>query len=190
MSLKNKFREKYQNFRRLLYSVKRSFGLHRRDEKICKTLIDLHKSAGYHFGVFENERYIETIFTNDNNESIKFHFRIEADNLVYSALILPEFDVDRTNDILVLSAHFNSLLTFGMVRVDLKNNYVELVHKESLVSYHFFSGEIMNDLRRHYNVANDCLWAYNEMITSGEDPVFIMSELLRRIEKENDTTNA
>lgn len=39
----------------------------------------------------------------------------------------------------------------------------------------------------HYGLTKDCYWAFSSMIATGDDPVFVFSELMRC--KENNTTN-
>jgi hypothetical protein len=58
---------------------------------------------------------------------------------------------ERTNDILVLASHFNGLLNFGLVKVNIKYNYVAFVYAGDLItcicSIH---GE--NDCYDHYDL--------------------------------------
>jgi hypothetical protein len=39
----------------------------------------------------------------------------------------------------------------------------------------------------HYGLSKDCYWAFASMFATGDDPVFVFSELMRS--KENNTTN-
>jgi hypothetical protein len=36
----------------------------------------------------------------------------------------------------------------------------------------------------HFNQTKNIYWAFNELLSSGEDPVFIFSEFLRRMKYE------
>ena len=111
------------------------------------------------------------------------------DKLEFQSLILNSFDEDRTTDILVLASHFNGLLNFGKVSVSTKYNCVELIHSGDLVTYMLFPGEIHSDLRVHYDITLDCFWAFSNLIETDDDPVFVISELLRRKDNDNQANN-
>jgi hypothetical protein len=42
------------------------------------------------------------------------------------------------------------------------------------------STEIENDCYDHYDLTKDCVWSFNRLMGTGEDPVFVFSELLQR----------
>jgi hypothetical protein len=49
-----------------------------------------------------------------------------------------------------------------------------------------YSGEINSDTDTHFELTKDVFWAFNNMIVTGDDPVFVFSELMRN--KENNNT--
>ena len=98
---------------------------------------------------------------------------------------MSEFDEDKSNDLLLLAAHFNSLLNFGVVIVSTKYNYVGFTHTGDLITYMLFDGEIDVDFLRHFNITKDVFWSFKTLLETGDDPVFIFSELLRRNEEKN-----
>ena len=40
----------------------------------------------------------------------------------------------------------------------------------------------------HFNYTKDCFWSFTNLIETGDDPVFLFSELMRRNNKEDDTS--
>ncbi|MBC7643041.1 MAG: hypothetical protein H7174_12015, partial [Flavobacterium sp.] len=62
-------------------------------------------------------------------------------------------------------------------------------HSGDLVTYMLFPGEIHSDLRVHYDITLECFWAFSNLIETGDDPVFIISELLKRKDEEEGKTN-
>jgi hypothetical protein len=68
--------------------------------------------------------------------------------------------------------------------VNLKHHYVEFNYTRDLLVYSLYPGTIGNDTLRHFNLTKNIFWAFNELLTSGEDPVFIFSEFLRRMKYE------
>lgn len=153
-----------------------------RSEFVWNDLLKHHKEAELNFGQFDNDRHTEISFPIENGIVVKFNYSVTNDELQFSSIVLPSFDEEKTNDILVLASHFNGLLNFGVVKVSLKYNYVEFTYSGGLVTYMLYSGEIDSDLRTHYDLTKDCVWAFLNLLETGDDPVFVFSELLQRRE--------
>jgi hypothetical protein len=156
------------------------FKVKRRSNIVWKELIKLHKNENWKFGLYENERYLLTTFSTDEDVALQFMYEITDDSLVFRARVLFEFDEELTNDVMVLSSHFNSLLNNGSVRVDIKNNRVDFVNQGDLLTYMLYPTKIHHDLDRHFRITSDCFWAFRHMVSSGEEPVFVIAELIRR----------
>jgi hypothetical protein len=154
-------------------------------EIVWNELIKLHRKENWNFGLYENERYIRTTFK-DNNNDLDFNYQVTDEKLVFRAIIAVDFREENINDIMILSSHLNNLLAFGMVRVDIKNNYVEYVYSSDLLIYMLYPSEIDNDLDRHYQITKDCYWAFSHLFSSGDEPVFVIAELLKRTQKVNE----
>jgi hypothetical protein len=163
--------------------IYRILNINKSADFVWKELIQHHKNAGRNFGQFEKEKLIKMSFEVYETNCIDFNYCVNSGNLIYNATILDSFDEEITNDILVLASHFNGLLNFGIVKVSVKYNYVELVYSRDVLTYSLFPGEIDSDTDTHYNLAKDCFWSFTNLIETGDDPVFIFSELLRRKEK-------
>jgi hypothetical protein len=146
-------------------------------------LIKYHKSSGWNFGQFYNEKYIECGFKVDDINFVEFNYSVTPEKLTFRATILQGFDEEITNDILVLASHFNGLLPFGVVKVSIKYNYVEFVYSRDLLIYSLFPGEIGTDTENHFKFTKDCFWSFRSLIETGDDPVFVFSEFLRRNEE-------
>jgi hypothetical protein len=153
---------------------------------VWKELIKFHKRAGWNFGQFDNDRHVECGFKVDDTNYVTFNYAVSSDNLTFRSTILPSFNEEITNDILVLASHFNGLLNFGIVKVSVKYNYVEFVYSRDLLTYSLFSGEIDSDTDTHFKLTKDCFWSFNNLIETGDDPVFVFSELLKRKEEEGE----
>jgi len=154
---------------------------------VWKELISYHKKAGWKYGQFEKERQIECRFSVDDSNVLDFYYTITNSKLTFNSIILSKFDEERTNDILVLASHFNGLLNFGVVKVNLKYNFVEFAYSGDILNYSIFPDEIDSDTITHFRIVKDCFWSFNELIISGEDPVFVFSELMRRKEEKDNS---
>jgi hypothetical protein len=162
--------------------VYRLIRVNQRAEIVWHELIKLHKEGGWKFGQFDKDKYIESYFQDDDMD-LKCHYEVTSSKLRFRALILNEFSIEYTNHILVLASHFNGLLNFGSVRVDLGGNYIEFYYAGELVLYMLYPAEIYDDMLTHFNISKHCCEAFHNLIETGEDPVFIFSEFLKRMEK-------
>lgn len=163
----------------------RILNVKKRTEFVWKDLIKYNQKEAWRYGQFEKEKRIENIFTVIDNHSITFNYTVTDDKLEFSAIILNRFDEDKTNDLLVLASHFNSMLIFGVVKVNIKYNYVEFTHYGDLLTYMLFNGEIDSDHITHFNITKDVFWSFKTLLETGDDPVFVFSELLRQKEEKN-----
>lgn len=151
-----------------------------------KELIKLNKEAGWHFGQYDKDRKVETAFSFHDDETFrKFQYEITQRKMIFSVNILQDFEIDSTHDIMILASHFNSLLNNGIIRVNTSDRQVYCEFTGEILLYVLYPGEIQTDILQHYNLAKDCCWAFNHLLVSGEDPVFIIAELLKRKEEEN-----
>lgn len=152
-------------------------------------LLKYHKNSGWRFGQFDNDKHIECGFKMDDTNCVDFNYSVSLGRLTFRSTILHRFDEEITNDVLVLASHFNGLLNFGTVKVSVKYNYVEFIYSRDLLTYSLFPGEISSDTDIHFELTKDCFWSFTNLIETGDDPVFVFSELMRRNSKEDDTSN-
>ena len=169
--------------------IYRTLNVKKSSDYVWKELIKFHKISGWNFGQFDVDKHIECSFKVDESNIVNFNYAISNEKLNFRATILQYFDEERTNDILVLASHFNGLLNFGAVKVSLKYNYVEFIYTRDLLIYSLYPGEINSDTETHFDLTSDCFWTFTNLIETGDDPVFVFSELLRKKEEEKSTAN-
>ena len=170
----------------LFRRIYRLLTISKSSQYVWKDLVRYHKRSGWRYGQFDNEKSIECGFKVDDINSVDFNYTVSSGRLLFSSTILQNFDEGLTNDILVLASHFNGLLNFGTVKVSVKYNYVEFFYSRDLLTYSLYPGEINSDTDTHFELTKDVFWAFNNMIVTGDDPVFVFSELMRN--KENNNT--
>lgn len=174
-------------FNQIKFSIRRIYrvlNVKKSTDIVWKELIKFHKNSKWNFGQFDNDKHIECGFKVDDTNYVNFNYSVSSGRLTFSATILPSFDEEITNEILVLASHFNGLLSFGVVKVSVKYNYVEFVYSRDLLIYSLFPGEIGTDTENHFKFTKDCFWSFRSLIETGDDPVFVFSEFLRRNEEE------
>ena len=173
------------NIRFNIQRVNRLLQVNRISEIVWNELVKFVKKTGLPYEQYDNEKYIETTFSGEEESSIKFQYKITRQKLVFNAVILSDYDVDNTHDIMILSSHFNSLLNFGVVWVDTNSRLVRYEYSGDLLLYLLYPGEIHTDISRHYEITKNCIWAFNTMLNTGNDPVLVIAELLKRNEQES-----
>jgi len=179
------FSDRIQTFLKRYLLVK---NMENKSDEVWKLLVQLHKSSGFHHGVYEKERIVETSFSNSSDRTNLFLYQLQNEHLIFRSRVLTDFDVSQTNDVLVLCSHLNSIVGFGVVRPDLRNRQVEFYYKANIVPYYFDEEVLYLDTRRHFQVSQDFAKAFDELIASNEDPVFIFSEFMRQIDQETETS--
>jgi hypothetical protein len=183
------FSKYYYSLTEKIRKIYRVLNVKKRSKIVWEELIKMHKNENWHFGQFDNEKYIITTFNLKDEKEQKFRYEVTQNSLKYHTFILDSFDEHKTTDIMILASHLNSLLNFGKVSVNTKYNCVEFVHSGDLVTYMLFPGEIRSDLRVHYDITLDCFWAFSNLIETDDDPVFVISELLKRKDEEDKKNN-
>lgn len=89
-------------------------------------------------------------------------------------------------DIFVLAAHFNNLLNIGTVVINVKGGYVEYCQKRELLIPLLYTGDIYQQMVRHYNVTKDIYSAFNRLVEEQEAPAIIIADLLKNNSSIND----
>jgi hypothetical protein len=168
----------FQRVYRLTLSPKKQ------QDVVWNDLIKLHKEANWKSGVFEKDKYIETTFTFKKGKYGTFYYMIYDGFFHCKVKILETFPLELTTDLFVLAAHFNNLLNEGVVIVNTESQYVEFYLKKDLLINLLYSGELYNQLIKHYDISKDIYAAYQRLIIEQEAPAIIIADLLR--EKEED----
>ena len=132
----------------------------------------------WRLGVFEKQHYAETTFQISENTDALYHYLVLDQHLHFDVKILDSFPTELTTDLFILAAHFNNLLTFGKVIVDVNHNIVYFKYQNELSFYSVFPQKIEVDLSRHYQISKDVYWAFQKYVIEREEPVMIISELM------------
>jgi hypothetical protein len=175
----NKVKFYLQRIYRLALSFKKQ------EETVWRELKKLHADADWKHGVYEKEKYIETIFELGKEKGQAFYYMIYEGCFHCRVKILEDYPRELTTDIFILATHFNNLLTEGVVKVNVKNHYVEYHQKRDLLIPLLYTSETYDQLRQHYNTSKDIYAAYQRLIIEQEAPAIIIADLLKENE-END----
>jgi hypothetical protein len=175
--------------KKLLHFISKIYRIslhHKKQESLVwKDLKQTHHKSEWKSGVYEKERYIETVFTISEEKAASFYYFIHEGSLHCRVKVLENFSPEITTDIFVLASHFNNLLVNGIVKVDAVNQYVEYDQKLDLLVLLLYRGEIKRLISTHYFTAKDVSAAFDRLITEQEAPAIIIADLLKKKESKN-----
>jgi hypothetical protein len=160
-----------------------TLGLKKQEELVWKELKKLHSIADWKHGVYEKEKYIETIFEIGKEQGGAFYYMIYDGNFHCRVKIIKDYPIELTTDLFILAAHFNNLLNNGVVIVNVNSHYVEYHQKRDLLIPLLYNSEIHGQLTGHYNTSKDIYTAFQRLVIEQEAPAIIIADLL----KENET---
>ena len=132
----------YRNIKYPLQRIYRLLNSKKTSHYVWKELIKYHKESGWNYGLFEQEKNIRCLFAINEHQSLNFSYTVKESSLNFNAIILHSFDEERTNDVMILASHFNNLLNYGVVRVNLSNNYIEYDCSLDLLLFSLYPSKI------------------------------------------------
>jgi len=177
---------------KLLFYIKKVYRISLNYKKyeniVWNDLVKLHKDSKWNYGVYEADKHIETNFEISENVSETYFYMLYDNHYHCRVKVLTNFPQEYTTEIFVLAAHFNNLLNNGMVIVNVNSGYVEYHTKSDYLVNLIYPGNLNTALIRHFNVSKDIYWAFNKLIKENEEPTFIIADLLRKNEQNNNNT--
>ena len=160
----------------------------KQEETVWRELKKLHSDADWKHGVYEKEKYIETIFELGKEQGGAFYYMIYDGSFHCRVKILEDYPIELTTDLFILAAHFNNLLNNGVVIVNVQSRYVEYHQKRDLLIPLLYTSETYGQLMRHYNTSNDIYAAFQRLIIEQEAPAIIIADLLKENEANDKET--
>lgn len=175
---------------KLKYYMQRIYRLSLSDQKqellVWEDLKKLHQNAEWKSGIYEKDKTIEACFEISNERLGSFYYVLDDGYLHFMVKVLEDFPAELTTDIFVLAAHFNNLLNIGTVVINVKGGYVEYCQKRELLIPLLYTGDIYQQMVRHYNVTKDIYSAFNRLVEEQEAPAIIIADLLKNNSSIND----
>lgn len=179
----NKIKFYLQRIYRLALTFKKQ------EEIVWKELKKLHAAAEWKSGVYEKEKYIETIFEISNKKGGAFFYMIYDGSFHCRVKILEDYPTELTTDLFILAAHFNNLLNNGVVIVNVNGHYIEYHQKSDLLIPLLYPSEIHGQLIRHHNTSKDIYSAFQRLVIEQEAPAIIIADLLKDNDTKEDESN-
>ena len=137
------------------------------------------------FARYDQEQSTEFRFLNEQEDaSIRFQAHQQEGVLYFIASISLSGYTGDMDNVLKLSAHLNTFIHLGTIRVYVDRGIVQHQFRVRSSEYALYPDYIAYDFYRQYSMIQDLQWALDEMGKTGEDPLFIVAELIRRHENQ------
>jgi hypothetical protein len=178
----NKIKFYLQRIYRLTLNFKKQ------EELVWEELKKLHADAEWKYGVYERDKYIETVFEISKEQGGIFYYMIYDGCFHCRFKILEDYPTELTTDLFILAAHFNNLLNNGVVIVNVNGHYVEYHQKRDLLIPLLYNSEIHGQLNRHYKTSKDIYYAFQRLVIEQEAPAIIIADLLKDNDAKDEET--
>ncbi|MFM6935176.1 MAG: hypothetical protein ACKOXP_07005 [Flavobacteriales bacterium] len=149
---------------------------------VWEELKKLHQRQSCQHSVFETEKFIHARFEISKEMEASYRYYLIENELFFQVCVLQEFPAEITTDLFILAAHFNNLLNFGKVIVEVNKRNVFFSVQNEICLYALFPEKIHLHLSRHYQISKDVFASFLKFINEGEEPAVIIGELLKKQE--------
>jgi hypothetical protein len=150
----------------------------KQEKFVWNELTQLHKVNSWRHGVYETEKYVESTFTLAENKDGFYRYLLLDNELHFDVCVINNFPPEMTTDLFVLASHFNNLLKFGKVVIDIPHRTVTFSYQNEVSFYAVYPKKIEEHLSRHFFITRDVYWAFDKFLQEREEPAIIIGELL------------
>jgi len=174
--------DKIKMYLKRIYRITRS--IERQEEIVWNDLKKFHAGTDWKSGVYERERYIETIFGLSEERYDTFYYMIYDGRYHCRVKVLENYPEDLATEVFILASHMNNVLNNGVVIVNVNSGYVEFHQKRDLLVPLIYTDDIHYQLLGHYNTSKDMYMAFRRLVIEQEAPAIIIADLLKKNEDE------
>ncbi len=147
------------------------------------------KANNYKFLENEATNFITYDIALSGNGVAKFDFYHDGGIYVIRGVInifIPEINV---RDAMIMGSHLNNRLQCSTIFIHPERNAVVVIAKIDLASVVAFPNELFNLIKQAEYDCDFCFEAFEKLITSDEDPIFIITDLIEKINAEKSREN-
>ena len=159
----------------------------KREAIVWKDLKKLFQRMEWKHGVFEQEKYIKAGFTINDSEGISFFYSVRNNDFECFTRVIEDFPEEMTSDFFILAQHFNNILNYGMVNIDISRRSVDFVMKEDILVSYLYPGNLYFQFEKHLDIVNDLLYkAFLRLVNENEAPAIIIADVLDELERKKE----
>ena len=164
--------------------VRRSYHLllsaPKQDAVVWANLKQLHIDNAWKSGVYEHEKYIESVFEISKGMGATYYYMLYDRMYHCRVKVLDHYTPELTTDVFVLAAHFNNLLGKGKVAVNVRDAFVEYHYSCDVLVPLIYNDTLETRMLMHYDTSKDIYWAFSKLLNEHEAPAIIISDLIKR----------
>ncbi len=150
----------------------------KRQKKVWDDLLRLCTKSKWRVGVFEFDQCVEIEFQIAADKVEKYLYEIRGGNLITRVRVAVNIDEVRITDAFILAQHFNNLLNYGVVVVNVSSRFVEYIMIKDILIPLLYSGEIYDQLLLHHNSSKDLYASFQRLLVEDVEPALIIADLL------------
>ena len=150
----------------------------KREKKVWDDLLKLCNDSGWRVGVFESDQCVEIDFKIAEDKVEKYLYLIRDGSLICRVRVAVDIDDNRMTDVFILAQHFNNLLTYGVVVVNVSSRFVEYTLIRDVLIPFLYSGDIYDQLLLHHNSSKDLYASFQRLLVEDVEPALIIADLL------------
>jgi hypothetical protein len=157
-----------------------SLDYEKQENLVWEDLKKLHTDTEWKCGVYETDKYLETVFPIADETPGFYHYGFYEREFHCSVKVLEGFHSELATNIFLLASHFNNIIKVGVVEINVNSSTVQYRVKRDVLVPLLYSGEIYDQLIRHYDTSQDIYWAYQKLVVDNEEPALIIADLLKK----------
>lgn len=147
-------------------------------EAVWKQLIALFDENKWNYTRNDRKKHLNLNFNVSDGVVHMFRFDFEGPFLRMYTLVLDQFDESQSTDVMILASHFNTWMRYGKMSANISHGLVEIRHELMLAEVILNPHCIRFFMDQQANLFKDSHEAFAKMLETGEDPVFIIAEIL------------
>lgn len=171
-------KKKLENYFRTLYRL--IFKNKKKEIVVWNDLKKLRDQSNWYSTTQEKKKLIECNFELSENHKVVFYYYIKEEHLNCYVRIFELDTLEIPQEFFHLVAHFNSLLIFGHINVNISERSFDFQTKKEISILFYNPEEIHYQIVNHFLVAKDIYASFQRLLSENEDPVVIIGDLLRK----------
>jgi hypothetical protein len=147
-------------------------------DAVWNQLIALFDENKWNYTRNDRKKHLLLSFNVADGHVHMFRFDFEGPFLRMYTLVLDQFEESQSTDVMILASHFNTWMRYGKMSANISQGLVEIRHELMLAEVILNPHCIRFFMDQQANLFMDSHEAFSKMLETGEDPVFIIAEIL------------
>ncbi|MFM7823701.1 MAG: hypothetical protein ACKPB3_07995 [Bacteroidota bacterium] len=147
-------------------------------DRVWKQLVGYLDSNNFEYERNDKKHRLQIGFTVNETLTHNLRFDFEGPFLRIHSLIFNYVEEEQATDVMILASHINSILKYGKMTTNTSEGFVQLTNELSYTDVIWNPGSLDYFMRMQASMFEECNRAFQQMVDSHEDPIFIVAQLL------------